>query len=655
MQRTLILAFLAVCTGRLAAADPEPAEWWSVEKRVVEELLQRDGGQWARELAAQPPPATAGELMRRFSVFNRAGHLRQARAVIDAMRGASIHTSQLSSMADFLIDRQDWPTARYFLERLPQAGPGWGYVFIRQWAAAGDARQIDAWLAERTKANPRYWLRERLRFRSDQGTAAELIEELAANVRQQPQNAELALGFLEATDVVRDSDRDIAWLGQVCRPPSAYPSFRLAQALRREPRAAIALLEHSLEMPFTKEDAAAMEEGSARAAIARPAQPPLEKQLRYATKQELLMALHAAGEKQRAQKLLEELADMQPDGLPPAGFDRLAGQVQAASGARVVQQRFQEEQSENEDSVEYWLRRASYYAGRKEHSEAIAAYEKAMQLSSPDPEPTAARRNNSALRSSVLSSYVFFLEHSDREKSAVLLLDRELRQAPLEKTYAQRIVDILLHARSSTLLAVDRERLWAYLAAQPKWARREERLLWALVEQPADQPQGKWQRAEQLAGDGDPSRAHVLGWVMTRSNASAQAIPWLKAAWQRLEKPDEREQAAFTLFGAYLDAGRWRAAEEMWPTARKRLTPNELPDWLGRIAVAAARAGEQQEGLRLWKQRTNLDRGSTKHLDAMLAAGVREPLLAFYRSLAEHDPDCQSIEPVVQHIRAAGL
>ena len=645
---TFVFVLLLAGTRGAAAEEPQRAEWWATERHVVEQLLARDVGQWARELNKQPMPNEAGDLMLRFSVLIRAGHLRQVRPVIEALSEANVEKGQLSAMADFLIDRQDWSTARAFLERLPQAEPGWGYVLIKQWAETADAGEIDVWLVARAKANPTYWRRERFRFRSDQGTAGELLKELAERVRRQPRNAEVALEFLEVTSIVGHSDRDLAWMGEVCRPPSAYASYRLGKALRASPRAAIALLEHSLEMPFTKEDAAALREEMSHWARAMPAAeaPPLESWVRQATKQELLVALKTAGETQRAQKLLEELASQQPDGLPPGGLDALAGQIQAASGARVVQQRFEEAEPENRDSAEYWLRRAAYFKGRKEEAQAIQAYEQAMQLSRPDPDKPVGRTSGTELRSSVLSSYVSFLEVSNREASAARLLERELSEAPLEGAYAQRVVGILLQAQSA-LPAIDRGRLWAYLAARPQWSHQEERLLWRLTEQAAD----PWERAEALARDRDPSRALVLGWVMTRRDATSRAIPWLKSAWQRLERPEERERAGFSLFDAWLALGDWRSAEELWPTARKSLTPKEHSDWLGRVAVAAARAGAQADALRLWKQRTNLDRASTSHLDEMLQAGLGKPLAEFYRTLAAADPDCQSIEPLIQQLR----
>lgn len=62
-------------------------------------------------------------------------------------------------------------------------------------------------------------------------------------------------------------------------------------------------------------------------------------------------------------------------------------------------------------------------------SRAIAAYEKAMGLSQPYTDRIAAQAKGAVLRSSVVASYVHFLENTDQQKAAVLLLDRELRQA----------------------------------------------------------------------------------------------------------------------------------------------------------------------------------------------------------------------------------
>ncbi len=99
-----------------------------------------------------------------------------------------------------------------------------------------------------------------------------------------------------------------------------------------------------------------------------------------------------------------------------------------------------------------------------------------------------------------------------------------------------------------------------------------------------------------------------------------------------------RQQAAFRRFEAHLARDEWKAAEALWPDARQRLNYKEAPEWLGRIAIAAARSGARGDALRLWRARTNLDLGSTLGLDAMLAAGMRDELIAFYAELAKSDP-----------------
>lgn len=87
-----------------------------------------------------------------------------------------------------------------------------------------------------------------------------------------------------------------------------------------------------------------------------------------------------------------------------------------------------------------------------------------------------------------------------------------------------------------------------------------------------------------------------------------------------------------------METGDWKGAEEIWQLARQRLTPSETPQWLGDIAVCAARAGARKDAMRLWKTHANLDRGATGDLDDMIAAGMRDDLLAFYKQMKRDDP-----------------
>ena len=57
---------------------------------------------------------------------------------------------------------------------------------------------------------------------------------------------------------------------------------------------------------------------------------------------------------------------------------------------------------------------------------------------------------------------------------------------------------------------------------------------------------------------------------------------------------------------------------------RKRLTPHEQAMWLGQVALAAARAGDEQDALRLWSERSNLDRQMKAGIEAMIRNAADE-------------------------------
>jgi hypothetical protein len=155
---------------------------------------------------------------------------------------------------------------------------------------------------------------------------------------------------------------------------------------------------------------------------------------------------------------------------------------------------------------------------------------------------------------------------------------------------------------------------------------------------PAEEQDALWSRAEELAHPADPSRAKTLGWIMTRMNASARAIPLLVRARETLPEGQEKESVTLTLLEAYLDIADWKGAEAVWPAARARLAAREIPEWQGRIALAAARAGAKEDALRLWRVKSNLDRSDLRSLPELAGFGLEEQLGNFYRRIGEDDP-----------------
>ena len=77
----------------------------------------------------------------------------------------------------------------------------------------------------------------------------------------------------------------------------------------------------------------------------------------------------------RAQRLVEELTGKKDGTLEDLGTLRLAGQVQQASGKRVVEGRIKKAEEERKDSGGYWLSRVEYYRGRRDLHQVEQAYQ----------------------------------------------------------------------------------------------------------------------------------------------------------------------------------------------------------------------------------------------------------------------------------------
>lgn len=651
MKQLLFIARLCAAVGcaltpSFASQSPPASavEWWEIDRDVSEQLFERDVGAWARALEAEPLPADASRLLERFAIAYRAGHDSWARAIIDALaaQDPAPPVNDLSAAADRVIDREHWDLARYFLERLPRAEPGWGYVFVRHWSELAEADAIDVWLAARAQSNRDYWFRERLRFRSERGTAAPLIAELAAAVRAHPSELAPALDYLEAACSVGDGAGDPAWLGDTCRPRLAFEGYQLGAALAAGwPRAAIALLDRSLATPFTDEDREAFARIPMQMAL--PNDAAAEQLVRTWTRHALLNACKSAGDNQRAQQLLEELATTTDANTPLPVDPRFAGEIQANSGGRAIEQRILTAEAKREDDFEYWLERADYFGGREQRVDAVAAFERALELADGRSAAGASKSGRRApARAQVIGRYVAYLTRADDNAACRALLWREFADADLASEYAAAIVRRLYDEASAASgpEAAGDERWWRYLAARAQWGDTEERLLMHLSEATPASSQVRetlWTRATALA-TGDPTRALVLGWVMTRHGADARAIALLAQAQVHAADGEQRLRAAFTRFEAYLALDDWQGAELMWPSARRQLMPQELSDWFGKIAIAAAHAGAADDALRVWRQRTNLDRAQLRGLDDMVRAGMREQLIAFYGQLGREDP-----------------
>jgi tetratricopeptide (TPR) repeat protein len=637
-----IACLLALCP---VAAPPQQPEWWAVDRYVVETLLERDRGEWVQEMLAAPMPEDAVSQMVRFNLLVRHGEANvpgsrpsaceQTLAALARHDHAALN-GEWSQIVDFLIDRKDDDLARAAIHHLPTAQPGWGYVLVKRMVDGWEPLHIvstwertDRWLvswqtaamAKLAQREPQpwrggdddYWFALRVQLHQQAKTIPWLAETMQKELRANPGDAAAAIRCVTLSHSV-DPPQSPQWMLDVVKPAGAYDAHRIGEALAGPwPGIAAAMFERSLALPFDDADEAAMRRLSAMSqrAIGPLQREDLERSLRWQTRAELAEAYQTSDQSAKAQPLIEALARESGEGAPP-GLAELAGQVQAATGARVIEGRILEQEEAKADSPEYWTDRAEYFEGRGEHEQAEAAYRKALELSPLDHDPPRFK-DTTFRRSLALGRYVRYLRHQHRDADALALIWRELDSVPPDTEYASRMVSEVWHAFSDEL-NVDNARLWTWLAARPTWEHLEDRVLHRIAERAGPTRRGDpdhrgdvWAKALPLVKDADPSRAAVLGWVMTRHHANDQAVPILRDAIARLEDGEAKQRATFTLFEAYLAMNDATNAEVLWPQARQRLTGREIPQWLGRMIDAAEQSHDAATAQRLAKVRSNLD------------------------------------------------
>jgi len=623
-------------TGRTEMPKPAPHDlWWKTERSLTEILKEHDLHELVTSPDIRKPTSDPAELLRRLQLFVRAGHREEAGAAITGLAKvrAGLPAHLLVDAAMFLLGREEWELSRVFLETFPHIQAGWDTTLFRHWKEQGKTiEDIDAWIAKRQPANPGYWVEKRIGLRAENGTDGALIGELADAVRARPADPERVILYLDATSHREETPE---WLGEAFRPKRALDAYHVGSRLiDRAPEAAVKLLERANDMEITE---AQIREASRT--IQRVLAPGEARKMLIAWfRQGLVRACQKTGRDQKAQEIMELLVRDGGDGIVHATMAQMAGQVQGASGARVVEQRIRKDEEANQDAPRYWLSRANYFAGRREDDEAVRAYEKALELASIEKKR---RHKVMDVRFEILVSYERHLIRMKKLDAADRLLHRELEQVPHDAITARRAAAAILALDSDHKLLVQPGDpvLWSYLKRIPKWDYTEEQVLWKLLDRTPEADKEKaLRRALRLTRGKHATRAKITGWILTRMGQGCRAIPLLRDAVRRLKKKDELESARFTLFEACLDTGDWRAAEKLFPRASARLTGKELPRWYASIAVLAAKKGARADALRIWKKVSNLDPADLHRLDEIAAAGMKQELTDFYRAMAERDP-----------------
>lgn len=633
--------------GRASETDPD---YWKAEQNIRKTAGTRGIGQIASSPAPDAVKTDPQEAMERFMVLFLAGHDEAAEAFLPRLKlhEKSLGTHNISRMAEELIRRERWDLVRRYFEVLPGAEAGWTYVFLKEWNTRTAPEEIDKWLDERAAAFPAFWSREHFRLAALQKRQAVLIEAYHRRLKADPKShaaaMELALGYEKNADTP-----GIDWLADLYQPGCPSAALELAQALASSsPELALKILEKNRDLPFGEPDLAYMKKRQAQMQAKALGEIPYEKDFRGMFRREMMDLYQQTGRSAEAQKLLEQIAADFPNGLP-AGLMHAAGTIQASSGARVIEERLleAEKKPENQNTPEYWRSRGEYYQGRKEFEKALEAYRKALSME-PVPKTAEMERGKGGggpgqQRYWTLRSITACLQQSGKNREAFDLLCEELSQWPPDHQLSRHLAHSLASdfgKEGKELLRPGDEVPWTWLAARKDWSYGGERLLRGMAESAAPEEKAAfWTRAEGLVLH-DPKRGAILGWVMENQHELERAKAVLSRVLKELPGGEERESAAWTLFGLYLEQNDWQNADALWNEASRRLSYEEISKHLGTMADAAARSGYPKEAMKFWARAMNYDRWNPSTQKDLLRAGLKKDLRAYYQDLLKKEPAC---------------
>ena len=660
MNRILLicLTFLIAVPNTAAQEQENYQSAAQVQREVASLLLDKNITDVTNRLGSES--VSTSSLIRRLVIYGRAGQTSRVRSTMKQLSSLANWQCAVGSDLKWLIRSADSSLdgLRLYYERVCPDDPDGAESFVNLWNSNGDPKELDAWLAEQSKRNDE-WLMLRVHLRAKAGTAGEVLDGLAADVRSNPTDWTRLDRYVRANNRAGDV-QDLAWLADTFVVRTAGDYFQLGGRVRgKSPQAGAKLLSKSLEIPFTDADAKMVVDLITRYRSAAPSIKTninLEKQLRYWTKRSLAEAYQRMNQSLAAQPLMEELVAMKGDDILLEDLHQLAGAVQGGSGQRVIETKILGDEAAQHSTAQYWLERASYYHGRKEYDRERDSYREALVA-------LRAKSDAAALneRFKVVQSFAFFLDeghnkghnkgHNRKEDKQELeeLLINELSSVPPETIYAFQVARLITRSElelddlRNSLLANRPSFLARVLGARSEWQLEEEALIKAVVNReavPSSLKEKIWSSLESVVREPGSTRTYFLAAAMQDSNEWHRAIPLLRGYIEHASPANwegYKADAAASLFTAYCRTKQWQAAEKLL-FAQPDWFWRVLPKALAEVAVVAAQQNAVDDAMRLWRMSTNLDRRNLETLPQLAQTKAKPHLLAMYLKMKKEDP-----------------
>jgi succinate dehydrogenase flavin-adding protein (antitoxin of CptAB toxin-antitoxin module) len=641
----IILAYTALTCGQVGAEEA-PADYFHIQQELNTLLFQQDKEFYKLVQETQKKPSdNAKTVTLKIALFMRAGMSKAVTAAIQDLKQlapdldnhsiSQIYYAACDQYANWKVAKAVVDTFAENISELELRNRLIKYFQAQRWSVG----QIDQWLADKPAGRDNFWLKTRLRFNKEYHQEQPIIRTLTEAVKKNPQDIDRVQTYLEMLIMLKSGDYqewNLEWMTEIIKPQRATESLAIAQKLFRlaNYKAARPFFAEALRIPLTEADF----NDRALQSQALRTRDQIETAFKINTLEATAKCLAKLRDVTAAQKLMLKANQLRDEHDIPMNA-LLAGEIQAQSGQRVIEKKIEEKEVREKDDPRYWHERALYYRGRNESYKESQAIKKGFALTTPQPPPERITKGHTDWRSILLSDYIHYLKRQNQDAEAVQLLLTEVAESPAHAMSTKQAVHTLSFDYPKHI-DIDDEHLWTWLSQRAQWEYTEERLLWEMLKKaPAPKLLDYLIKAEQMAKGQDPTRAYVLGWIENRINQPVRSIALLKEAMAKSEDDELKRKATFTLFESYLAIKDWIHAERLFPEAAQHLTPQEWTDWYGRIAVAAAQSAEFTEAIRLWENLANLNPAATQHLDAMLKAGLKEELIAFYKIMVFRLPE----------------
>jgi len=650
MRKTLLICLACLTLVRNAAGQEKTQYHFAdgLQREVTLLLLDKDINDVTRQLESENA-SSVNSLLRRLVIYERAGQTTRVSKTLEQL--ASAENWQCPADRDFrLLIRKaaggDIRTLRLYYERLCPDDIDGADEFVRLWSSNGDPKELDAWLAQRALANDE-WLMQRVLLRAKAGTAGEVLDSLAAEIRANPSDEVRVDRYLKANGFAGNV-HDVKWLADTLDVRTAGDYFQLGERLRNySPQTGTKLLQKSLELPFTDADAKFVDDRITRSLSVGPAfKVNLEKQLRYWTKRNLAEIYQWTNQSLAAQPLVEELVSMKGDDILLQDVHELAGAVQSASGQRVVETKILGDEIARRSTSEYWFERALYYEGREEYGLERESYRQGLVALAAKSDDSQALNE----RYQVVRRFAFFLAevHNEKEDRAELdkVLTSELYSASPETNYAFQIAllitdgNLQLNTVRNSLLAKRPSFLAQLLDARPEWDSEETSVIQGLLNGDgvsSDLKEKTWTSLQRLVRNPGSTRAFALALAMTDRAEWQRAIPIWRSYIEHASVEGDKKRAISHLFESYCRTKQWQEAEKFLLAQRDSFW-RTLPNDLAEVALVAAQQNATDDAMRLWRMSANLDRRNLETLPRFVQTNARSQLLAMYLNMKKEDP-----------------